>query len=77
MTIDDHQRQPVLVITVPGMTRRDDVRLISARVTDVPGVSALWVDLSTKTVTVQGNVSPDSIAAAIASSGYAVTGVPT
>ncbi len=77
MTIDDHQRQPVLVVTVPGMARRDHVRLISARVADVPGVSALWVDPSTKTVTVEGNVSPDSIAAAIASAGYAVNAVPT
>jgi copper chaperone CopZ len=77
MTIDGHQRPHVLVITVPGMERRDDVRLISARVADVPGVSALRVDLSTKTVTVEGNVSADAITAAIVSAGYVVNALPT
>lgn len=75
MTIDGHQRQHVLVITVAGMAGREDVRLISARVADVPGVCALSADLSTQTLTVEGDVSADAIAAAIASAGYAVNGV--
>jgi copper chaperone CopZ len=67
----------VLIITVPGMARRDDVRLISARLADVPGVSALRVDLSTKTVTVEGTVSADAMTAAITGAGYAVNDLPT
>lgn len=77
MTIDGRHSPHALVITVPGMAGRDDVRLISARVADVPGVSALSADLSTQTLTVEGNVSADAIATAIASAGYAVNGVPT
>ena len=77
MTTDGHHPQHALVMTVQGMAGRDDVRLISARVADVPGVAALSADLSTKTLTIEGNVSADAIAAAIASAGYAVNGFPT
>lgn len=70
-------RASKIVITVPDMHRRHDVRTVSARIADVSGVSALQVDLVTKTVTVEGYVSVGDITRAIAGAGYAVTGART
>lgn len=63
-------------VTVPLMGCRGDVRTISAHIADVEGVVALQVDLATRTVRVHGDVSLESVLAAIASAGYAVSEPP-
>ena len=62
----------MLVVSVPQMECRHDVRAISAHVADVAGVVALQVDLATKTVRVEGDVEVDEVRAAILAAGYAV-----
>lgn len=56
-----------------GMHSRRCVRVISARVSDVPGVTTVSVDLGTATVRVTGPADPAAVRAAIFSAGYAVT----
>jgi FtsP/CotA-like multicopper oxidase with cupredoxin domain len=54
------------------MSSRESVRAISARVSDVPGVQVLEVDLSIRTVRVAGSADPAAVAAAIHAAGYPV-----
>ena len=63
----------MLVVTVPQMHCRHDVRRISACLADVAGVVALQVDLDSKTVLVDGDVTAAAVRAAIAAAGYGVT----
>ena len=63
----------MVVVHVPRMTGRSDVRLISACVADTDGVVTLQVDLASRTVQVEGAASVDAVRAAIAAAGYAVT----
>lgn len=61
----------MIVVTVPDMNCRHDVRAISAALADVDGVVALQIDLTTKRVQIEGNdVSPIAIRDAIAATGY-------
>lgn len=62
-----------IVVSVPALACRHDVRTVSAHVADVDGVTALVVDLAMKTVRVDGDVSVDTVCAAIAAAGYAVS----
>jgi len=57
---------------VPAMSTRQDVRAISARISDVPGVHTLQVDPTARTVLVTGPADPAAVAAAIGAAGYAV-----
>jgi FtsP/CotA-like multicopper oxidase with cupredoxin domain len=69
----------VIVVRVPGMQSRQDVRAVSARISDVPGVRTLQVDLATQTVQVSGSAAPAALTAALASAGYTadpVDGMP-
>lgn len=50
---------------VPGMSGRRCVRLISGRLSDVPGVRTVEVDLDTGTVRVTGTADTASLQAAI------------
>jgi FtsP/CotA-like multicopper oxidase with cupredoxin domain len=61
----------MISIHVPAMTSRQCVRAISARLSDVPGVQTLAVDLSDRTVRVTGPADPAAVAAAINGVGYA------
>lgn len=61
-----------LELQVPGMSCGHCVRAISAEVSDVPGVTAVTVDLSTKTVRVVGTADTGAVCAAIAEAGYEV-----
>lgn len=63
----------MVVVTVPGMACRHDVRTISAHVADLEGIAALRVDLASKTVTVDGDLSVEAVAAAIAAAGYTIS----
>ncbi len=62
----------MISIHVPAMDSRQDVRAISAGISDVPGVQTLEADLSTRTVHVTGSADLGALAAAIGAAGYAV-----
>jgi FtsP/CotA-like multicopper oxidase with cupredoxin domain len=64
----------MISVHVPAMNSRQSVRAISARVSDVPGVQTLEVDLAARTVQVTGSAAPRAVAAAIGAAGYAVDG---
>jgi copper chaperone len=59
-----------LVLSVPTISCGHCVNTITAAVSDVPGVSAVEVDLATKSVTVTGPADGDAVRAAIMESGY-------
>ena len=63
----------MLSFRVPAITCRDCVRKISGRVSDVPGVRTVEVDLVAGVVRVTGDAEPAAVRAAIASAGYRVT----
>ena len=62
----------MISVHVPAMTAREDVRAISATISDVPGVRTLQADLSTGTVQVTGTADPTAVTAAVSAAGYAV-----
>jgi copper chaperone CopZ len=62
----------MIVVTVPGMECRHDVRTISAALADLEGVVALQVDVGAKNVQIEGNVSLGAVRATILASGYDV-----
>ncbi|RCG32724.1 copper chaperone [Sphaerisporangium album] len=59
-----------LVLSVPGISCDHCVNAISGSVGEVPGVSAVDVDLATRTVTVTGTADPAAIRSAIVHAGY-------
>ena len=61
----------MIVVRVPAMRSRRDVRAVSARISDVPGVRTLQADLATQTVQVSGSAAPAALTAALAAAGYA------
>lgn len=63
-----------VVVSVPAMLDREDLRVISAQLCDLPGVAAVEVDLGARTVRVQGQVGVDEVCAAITEAGYEVDG---
>ena len=65
----------MIVIRVTGMRSRRDVRAVSARISDVPGVRTLQADLATRTVQVTGSAAPAALTAAIAAAGYATDSI--
>ena len=60
----------MITVHVPAMTARQDVRAISAVISDVPGVRTLRADLATGTVQVTGSADPVAITAAVTAAGY-------
>jgi len=62
----------MITVHVPAMTARADARVISSRISDVPGVRTLQADLATRTVRVSGSADPDAVTAAVTAAGYAV-----
>ena len=66
----------MISVHVPAMTSRQDVRAVSARISDVPGVQTLQADLATRTVWVTGPADPAAVTAAIGTAGYAADAVP-
>lgn len=62
----------MITVHVPVMTARQDVRAISAVISDVPGVRTLRADLATRTVQVTGPADPAAVTAAVTATGYAV-----
>jgi copper chaperone CopZ len=62
----------MITVHVPTMTARQDVRAISAAISDVPGVQTLRADLATGVVQVTGSADPAAITAAVTAVGYTV-----
>jgi len=55
---------------VPGLTGRSDVRLVSARRRDVPGVISVEVDAVAGVVVVRGSVDATAVRAALLEVGF-------
>jgi copper chaperone CopZ len=60
----------MITVHVPAMTARQDVRAVSAAISDVPGVQTLRADLATGSVQVTGSADPAAITAAVTAAGY-------
>lgn len=58
--------------TVTGMTCEHCVRSVTEEVSEVPGVTAVEVDLADGRVTVQGDADDAAVRAAVAEAGYQV-----
>ena len=59
-----------VTVGVPGLTGRSDVRLVSARLRDVPGVLSVEVDAAAGVVVVRGSVDAPAVRAALLEAGY-------
>ena len=57
---------------VTGMTCEHCVRSVSEEISEIPGVTAVEVDLASGRVTVQGDADDDAVRAAVAEAGYGV-----
>jgi copper chaperone CopZ len=64
----------VIALHVPGMTCRRCVRIVTARLRDLPGVVMVAADAAAEEVTVQGEVSEDQVRAALAEVSVLVNG---
>ena len=61
-----------LELRVPAMGCGHCVRAVSICIGDVPGVTAVRVDLDARTVRVSGTAAPDEVRAAVVEAGYRV-----
>jgi copper chaperone len=59
---------------VSGMTCEHCVRSVTEEVSEVPGVTAVDVDLASGRVTVSGDADAAAVRAAVAEAGYEVVG---
>ena len=59
--------------TVTGMTCEHCVRAVTEEVSAIDGVSAVDVDLTTGTLSVEGAATRDQVAAAVDEAGYGLT----
>lgn len=57
-------------VGVPGLTGRSDVRLVSARLRDVPDALSVEVDAAAGVVVVRGSVDATAVRAALLEVGY-------
>ena len=55
----------VIELHVPGMTCRHSVRVVTARLRDLPGVVMVAADAAAAEVVVHGDVSEDQVRAAL------------
>ena len=60
----------MITFHVPAMSSRRSVRVISARVCDVPGVRTVEADLATRCIQVTGYADPAHVLAAVTGAGY-------
>ena len=61
-----------VTVTIPDMSDRRDIRIVTARIRDVPGVVAVAAHLAARQVHVEGIVARDEIRAAVLAAGYTV-----
>ncbi len=59
-----------VAVYVPGLTCSHAVRVVSARLRDVPGVHSVEVDAPAGSVVVRGPVDPPAVRAALSEVGY-------
>ena len=59
-----------VTVGVPGLTGRQAVRVVSARLRDVPGVQSIEVDAATGVVVIGGSVDARAVRAALLEVGY-------
>lgn len=69
-----HDSCPCVTVTIPDMSDRRDIRIVTARIRDVPGVVAVAAHLAARQVHVEGIVSRGDVRAAVLAAGYSVTG---
>jgi copper chaperone CopZ len=67
---------PVITVFVGAQMCRRCVRIVSRRVSDVPGVVSLQVDAAGGRLQVRGDVDYQELLAAIRSAGFAATATP-
>jgi copper chaperone CopZ len=60
--------------TVTGMTCEHCVASVTEEVSEVPGVTAVHVDLATGLMTVTGDVAVQTVRAAVVEAGYQLAG---
>jgi copper chaperone CopZ len=70
----EREAMAVIALHVPGMTCRRCVRIVTARLRDLPGVVVVAADAAAEEVTVQGEVSEDRVRAALAEVSVLVNG---
>ena len=70
---DTHDPCPCVTVTIPDMSDRRDIRIVTARIRDVPGVVAVAAHLAARQVHVEGIVSRGDVRAAVLAAGYTVT----
>ena len=68
-----HDSCPCVTVTIPDMSDRRDIRIVTARIRDLPGVVAVAAHLAARQVHVEGNVSHGDVRAAVLTAGYMVT----
>ena len=68
----EREAMAVIALHVPGMTSRRCVRIVTARLRDLPGVVMVTADAAAAEVTVHGDVSEDRVWAALAGVSFPV-----
>jgi hypothetical protein len=63
----------VITLHIPAMTGRRLVRLVTARVRDVPGVDAVEARADTATLIVHGSATEGQVRAALTGAGFQVS----
>lgn len=61
---------PRTTLTVPAMTCRHAVRVVTARLRDLPGVETVEADPRSAVLVVAGEVSEHAVRAALAAAGF-------
>jgi copper chaperone CopZ len=61
----------VVTLHVPGMTSRRLIRIVTARIRDLPGVTTVEVKLDTAVIVVHGTATAGQICVALAEAGFA------
>jgi copper chaperone CopZ len=59
-----------VMLHVPGMTSRRLIRIVTARVRDLPGVATVEVNVDTAVVVVHGTATAAQICVALAEAGF-------
>ncbi len=62
-----------VTVAVPDMADRGDIRRVTARIRDIPGVVAVEAHLAVRRIHVEGVVSRGDVRAAVIAAGYTVT----
>jgi copper chaperone CopZ len=60
----------VIQLSVPRMSCRHGVRVVTARLRDLPGVEVVQADLATATLVVHGAVAEEQVRAALDAAGF-------